>query len=415
MIRRFQALGYRCLRYVDLELDDFQVLVGDSASGKSTLFDALTFIGDLVEEGVFSATTKRSANFQDLVWNRPDRDLGFELALEVEIPSSGPTMYRETAYDRIRYEVAVREDSAHGLHITGEQWFPLVASAPETRSGDRFPDPPPTPETLFTPFGDRLPVCSPKDLPGGGDRTPLDLEDPGDPTRRRESAVSALGRLPLSRAFPVDRWLKDELRAVTPVSLDSEALRRPGPPSPAENHLDRSGSNLPGLVEKLKTKGRGAYDEWIDHVRTAIPELAGVETIVRPEDGYAYLMVRYASGLCVPSWTVAEGTLRLLALTLPAYLEPAGSSILVDAPEKGIHLKALDIVCDSLYSVYDSQVLVSTHSPAVLRRTRPEKIRCLARDDDGATDIVRGDQHPLLKNWKDEVDTTALFAMSVVR
>ena len=43
MIRRLQALNYRCLRYVDVPLDRFRVLVGPNASGKSTLFDALDF------------------------------------------------------------------------------------------------------------------------------------------------------------------------------------------------------------------------------------------------------------------------------------------------------------------------------------------------------------------------------------
>ena len=39
MIRRIQALNFRCLRYVDVELDRFHILVGPNASGKSTLFD----------------------------------------------------------------------------------------------------------------------------------------------------------------------------------------------------------------------------------------------------------------------------------------------------------------------------------------------------------------------------------------
>ena len=39
MLRRIQALKYGCLRYVDVELDAFQVLVGPNGSGKSTLFD----------------------------------------------------------------------------------------------------------------------------------------------------------------------------------------------------------------------------------------------------------------------------------------------------------------------------------------------------------------------------------------
>ena len=45
MIRRLQALNYRCLRYVDVDLGRSHILVGPNASGKSTLFDAIAFLG----------------------------------------------------------------------------------------------------------------------------------------------------------------------------------------------------------------------------------------------------------------------------------------------------------------------------------------------------------------------------------
>ena len=76
MIRRIQALNYRCLRYVDVRLDRFHVLVGPNASGKSTLLDVVTFLGDLVSGGLGSAIEQRTRNFQDLVWGRQGRTPG---------------------------------------------------------------------------------------------------------------------------------------------------------------------------------------------------------------------------------------------------------------------------------------------------------------------------------------------------
>ena len=86
MIRRIQALRYRCLRYVDLDLDRFHVLIGPNASGKSTLFDAVAFLGDLVRDGLESAVESRTRNLQDMVWNRPGSGPSFELAVEFDIP-----------------------------------------------------------------------------------------------------------------------------------------------------------------------------------------------------------------------------------------------------------------------------------------------------------------------------------------
>ena len=86
MIRRIQARNYCCLRYVDVSLDRFHVLVGPNASGKSTLLDIVAFLGDMVSGGLEAAVERRTRNFQDLVWRRPAKELGFELAVEFDIP-----------------------------------------------------------------------------------------------------------------------------------------------------------------------------------------------------------------------------------------------------------------------------------------------------------------------------------------
>ena len=123
MIRRIQALRYRCLRYVDVSLDRFHVLVGPNASGKSTLFDVIAFLGDLVSTGLEAAVERRTRNFQDLVWGRPKDTLGFELAVEFDIPEPlRSRLPQERDYRVFRYEVAVCEadgDMRIGTGVVG--------------------------------------------------------------------------------------------------------------------------------------------------------------------------------------------------------------------------------------------------------------------------------------------------------
>jgi AAA15 family ATPase/GTPase len=60
MIRRLQVRGYRALRAVDVELRDFQVLVGPNASGKTTLFDVLLLLRDIMRIVGVEARSSRS-------------------------------------------------------------------------------------------------------------------------------------------------------------------------------------------------------------------------------------------------------------------------------------------------------------------------------------------------------------------
>ena len=68
----------------------------------------------------------------------------------------------------------------------------------------------------------------------------------------------------------------------------------------------------------------------------------------------------------------------------------------------------------SLSSVYDAQILLATHSPVILSVTNLRDVLCFARNQDGATDIVSGDQHPSLRDWQGETNLGILFASGVL-
>ena len=114
----------------------------------------------------------------------------------------------------------------------------------------------------------------------------------------------------------------------------------------------------------------------------------------------------------VPSWALSDGTLRLLALTIIAYLPENGSAYLVEEPENGVHPLAVEAVYRSLSSSYDAQVLVATHSPVFLACTEPSELMCFSRRD-GETQITRGDKHPHLAHWQGAADVDLLFASDV--
>ena len=91
MIRRIEALGYRCLRDVSQWLAPFQMLVGPNASGKSTFLDCVGFLGDLLDVGPVAAilgnggSAPRAADPRHLCWM--EERTRFEIALDLEVPS----------------------------------------------------------------------------------------------------------------------------------------------------------------------------------------------------------------------------------------------------------------------------------------------------------------------------------------
>lgn len=195
--------------------------------------------------------------------------------------------------------------------------------------------------------------------------------------------------------------------------LNSLRIRRASPPG-QERGFKPDGSNLPWVIAVLEKKHPERLQDWVAHLRTALPELVGIRTNVREDDRHRYLTLSYSGGLEVPSWMASDGTLRLLALTLPAYLDGFQGVYLIEEPENGIHPRAIETMYQSLSSVYDAQIFLATHSPVILSMADPRDVLCFAKTAEGETDIVAGSEHPRLRDWQGRTDLGELFAAGVL-
>lgn len=415
VISRIEALNFSCLRYVNQDIGPFHVLVGPNASGKSTFLDVLGFLRDLVTKGAEAAVQLRSANFYDLVWRQEGH--GFELAIEAVLPDSLRDSLEDKACTSVRYEVALRLDkTANRVEIAAEQALLQVGS--KSQAGSRLV----TPETLVeqrvvAPDGSLQSHClfAKHRGPKGHYISQLRTSRAVPQMTMFLPGRSLLGDLPdIDFVHPVGRWLRRCLSdRIEKIELDTLALRQPSPLGQGMR-ISPDGANLPWVVAQLQRASPERFCQWIEHLQTALPDLVGVTTVERPEDRHRYLCVEYKGGLKAPSWMASNGTLRLIALTLTAYLQDFQGVLLVEEPENGLHPLAIETVYQSLSSLYDGQVMLATHSPLLVGIAKSSEVLCFSKDRDGTARIVTGDRHPELSDWHGEVDLGTLFASGVL-
>lgn len=444
MITRLEATRYRCFEHLGVDVGDFRVLVGANGSGKTTLLDLPVLFGDLLRATNVSAPfmerrpelPPRAGNLNELVF--AGRGSDFSLAVEARLPEAVQSKVLDGMFARkrsersrqilqedrrhwpshIRYEVGLRIGADQALQVAYEYLFMF----PELDGPDRR-------QAGFHGVGagskKHWHLTLKREIGYESEFSPETPQASVAKVGLPETLLAMPRVLFESEAgYPAARWLHG-LLTTDAVFLEPNwsAMRQASPPGQPKV-ITANGRNIPWLALELKREGApdGApadfrserYADWIAHVQTALPQVTDIDVREREDDHHAYFVVSYKGDFKVPSPGLSDGTLRILTLTLLPYLNKHPAILVTEEPENGIHPRAIEAVLQSLSSMYDSQVWVSSHSPVVLARAKLDQLLCARLASEGGVDMVAGADHPRLQEWRGGIDLGSLFAAGVL-
>ena len=422
MITHIDVTNYRCFEKLSIPIGDLAVVAGANGSGKTTLLDIPVLLGDLLRSRSVSDA------FMDPLLNRGARasSLGelcfrhngesFSLGIEARLPDSvreavvalsTPTVQKDASKQptHIRYELRLRV-SAHQMAVQNEYLFLFKHS--EEYEAQRLP--------LQGENANQDDWRFIINRAYGGESTFRPEGRGGKRSAQIDETLPALLRIQVENKaeFPASTWLLNLLLdGVVFFDPTWSKLRSPSQPGLKRKPLLSSGENLPWLALRLQEEAPDRFAAWVAHVRTALPQITGISVREREDDHHAYFRVQYEAGFEVTSSGLSEGTLRILALTLIAYIDDAPRFLVVEEPENSVHPQGIETVMQSLRSLYDRQVWVSTHSPVVLATTELSELLITRLARSGAASVIPGEQHPRLASWKGAIDLGSLFATGV--
>ena len=427
MITRIEAYRYRCFNKLDLELDNLHVFAGSNGSGKTTLLDIPALIGDIlmvsdINDAFFKPMNGRERSRADSPKELVHKLKGdnFTLVLEAEIPEQqqillervGPARFRsepEKRSNTIRYELSIgigeEKLEVKEEHLMLFNKNDRVAHGGEIQGG-RFDN-----ENVFQVIerSNRQKTIYSPEWASKKNNKNKDIEFALQNVRTAFSSMPAD-----SVAFPAAFWFLEFLKMGSHCYEPQWPAMRLAASPRDKNTFKADGSSLPWQVYALQERDPEGLNEWLELVKMALPSIDKIEAKQRIDDSYCYLEVTYSNDMTVPSSGLSHGTLHILALTIIPYLQNAPKIITLEEPENGIHPKAIDAVLEALKLTTNTQLWLSTHSPVVLANTEVEQIITMRFNQDGATEVLKGHEHPRLKTWKGEVDLGTLFAAGVL-
>lgn len=319
-IRQVQIQGFKSIEHAVVELEPFTVLVGPNGAGKSNFVGALTFLQQVVSEGVEQALRSRFVLPRWTAMLEQDRTLG--IRAELELAEATADYALEIRVDREDRATVARE-RCRVLRESGEVAVFEVAEGHFVR-----------------------------EIAG--------IRSQVEPDRLALFAASATEEF---------RPVYDFLTAIRSYSIVPSQVNETRVRD-SEGFLERQGGNAASVLRAIiKTSPE-------DHARIerllgrAVEGITSIAT-VQNQDRWILMELKKDIGLEEPGLffgsDLSDGTLRLLGLLVAIYQPSRPSVLVIEEPEATVHPAVSQLVTEILLdAAHDRQVLVTTHSPDIL-------------------------------------------------
>ncbi|MUG94457.1 AAA family ATPase [Scytonema sp. UIC 10036] len=420
MISRIEAYKYRCFDKLDIQVGQYNVLVGLNGTGKSTLIDIPLLLSEILSKGLVPAFLespsipggRRVERLRHLLYKQQGDNFGF--AIEAHLPQEvisqllkpealSAVTTRNLHPQSVRYEINLKIVSALEIHVNHEYLYIInyknFESGVDGKAGIKefFHKQ----AIVKRDFGNQAIVIPENNI---GDRIEFELEP----------QELVLANFPQDFPNPATLWLKNFLEKEIMCYEPSKSMLRKAFPPSQQKTLRYDAANLPWLVLNLQKEQPNLFDYWVEHIKMGFPNLQTIQAVQSEENNYAYLQLKYSGEHIVTSSELSYGTLNILALTILPYLPQIPGVILVEEPVHGIHPRLIEIVLQSLSSLYDSQIFMSTYSPVVLAHTDLKSVIVMKESQENGATAIPGDKHPRFQDWQGSIDLGSLFAAGVL-
>lgn len=393
MLTRIEIDGFKTFSNFSVDFRPFIAVVGANASGKSNLFDALRFLSRLSQGDVRQAMQDLRGEPMELFRQTPrGAQTKMRFAVEVLLPRHVEDEFGaryETPAQRIRYEIGIElRASAQGIYVFHEECRTIKANDDKItfQTSEKISRSSRKTAFLETEVDEagrpRFFRMRQDGLAGSGaSKRGNPLQIPAAEATR--SALSTIATAEFRHLYAVKRLISGiQFLEINPL------LARKSNDRFEAKRLRSDASNLAASLSEIQrvsattTRPYGRISDISADLSALIPQVRSVNvTDDMASREYAF-EIGLRDGTSFSSRVISDGTIRLLAL-LTVINDPAREGVLCfEEPENGVHEgripDLISILRDATKEITDTgdffQVLMNTHSPAVMKSLDSEEI-----------------------------------------
>lgn len=353
MLSKLNVKNYKSLAEFVIELGKFNVLIGPNNSGKSNIFDCLSFLAEIMDAG-FGEVVRKRGGYDHIVY-------GGEEEKEVRMNIVASVDSKEFEYEMsfwkheiIREKLALKEKGEEKVIFEG------------TEGKGKYLDEEKGEEEKYS-FGTGAPAHHYfRDLK----RTP-----------------TALKFYEYVKSWRFYSFVPSTMRKALPVERKIA--------------VDSTGERLAQVLHTILSDRSPSYDEMEDVLKRAIKE---TEKLLSPltENMQTYVAIKEKYfERPFDYFQLSDGTLSFLAHLAVLFNPNPPSLVCFEEPENHIHPGLFELLVNMCKRA-KTQVIISTHAPNLVDWVEPEDIKVIEKEK-GMTKLGELDKEELKKALEEKI------------
>ncbi|RPJ53479.1 MAG: hypothetical protein EHJ95_02160 [Methanobacteriota archaeon] len=413
-IEAIRVSNFKTFAGLDLSLNAFDVLIGENGAGKSNFIDIIQFIRDIGVEGLENAVSLQGD--VEFVKNICE-DTAAPFSLEVTVSQSRPIVLSFCEDRSRRIEAAVERCIYRIALDIGQDTFSILEESLDARCRYTAVGEDGSPEPIDT---GAITLTREKDGSCTLEITPPEMMArivwmPAVPQQvpPRASLLEEPYANPL--AAPLVHHLCQFFSKIAVYDFDPRLSKKVSPWA-GRARLETDASNLPIVLRHiLRDPVRKEQLQWMVSENLPFIEDLRMERL-SGSSLTTTLKETYCSRRFTPASLLSDGTISLIALIVALYFEER-SVIVLEEPLRNIHPHHASKIIAMMKDASEQQgrqLLITTHSPEIVKYAGIERILLLQRDERGNSSIMRPREKEELKVFLENMGIEELYVQNLL-
>ncbi len=378
-IKKIKIKNFKSFKNLEIDLDNFNILIGANASGKSNFISIFNFIRDIVNHGLNDAISMQGGvdYFRNINIGNTEN---FSLEIISDYMDNGTFETKngngpvEVNVIEVSYRFSIEFHKAK-FSIGEDRLFlkyDLIKSKAKIGEGS------------LALLNDKGKLKTEIKLPGNVKMEKKDVF----PFVNLMDDLSPKGLLLETPFFQIPFGIAEIFKNISIYNFDPRQSKK-AIPLTGKTELEEDGSNLAIALKNIidNKNSRNRFTNLIKDVLSFVDNLdvqkfADRSLLLRLKEVYSKDKFLWAPFL-------SDGTLNITALILALYFGEK-PLIIMEEPERNIHPHLISKIMEMMKEVSSrKQIVVTTHNPELLKHIDLEDILFISRDKEGFSKITR--------------------------